>query len=79
MRKGKFSENLIINLLREVEKGRAVKNVCREHSVSEATYYQQKVYLTCLITFPFFMTKLTCFSIRMLSSGFSGTAIISAN
>ena len=42
MRKSKFSENQIISLLREVEKGRAVKDVCREHSISEATYYQWK-------------------------------------
>jgi putative transposase len=42
MRKSKFSENQIISLLKEVEKGRAVKDVCREHSVSEATYYQWK-------------------------------------
>jgi putative transposase len=43
MRKSKFSENQIISLLKEVEKGRAVKDVCREHSVSEATYYQWKL------------------------------------
>lgn len=42
MRKSKFSENQIISLLKEVEKGRTVKEVCREHSVSEATYYQWK-------------------------------------
>jgi putative transposase len=42
MRKSKFSENQIIGLLKEVEKGRTVKDVCREHSVSEATYYQWK-------------------------------------
>lgn len=42
MRKSKFSENQIISLLKEVEKGRSVKDVCREHSVSEATYYQWK-------------------------------------
>jgi putative transposase len=42
MRKSKFSENQIIGLLKEVEKGQTVKDVCREHSVSEATYYQWK-------------------------------------
>ena len=42
MRKSRFSENQIITILKEVEKGRAVKEVCREHSVSEATYYQWK-------------------------------------
>lgn len=42
MRKSRFSENQIITILKEVEKGRAAKDVCREHSVSEATYYQWK-------------------------------------
>jgi putative transposase len=42
MRKSRFSENQIISILKEVEKGRVVKDVCREHSVSEATYYQWK-------------------------------------
>jgi putative transposase len=40
MRKSRFSEHQIIAILKEVEKGRAVKDVCREHSVSEASYYQ---------------------------------------
>lgn len=42
MRKSRFSESQIITILKEVEKGRTVKDVCREHSVSEATYYQWK-------------------------------------
>jgi putative transposase len=42
MRKSRFSENQIITILKEVEQGRTVKDVCREHSVSEATYYQWK-------------------------------------
>ena len=42
MRKSRFSEHQIIAILKDVEKGRAVRDVCREHSVSEATYYQWK-------------------------------------
>ncbi len=42
MRKSRFSEHQIIAILKEVEKGRVVKDICREHSVSEATYYQWK-------------------------------------
>lgn len=42
MRKSRFTEHQIIAILKEVEKGRAVKDVCREHLVSEATYYQWK-------------------------------------
>jgi putative transposase len=39
MRKSKFSENQIITILKAVEAGRTVRDVCREHEVSEATYY----------------------------------------
>lgn len=42
MRKSKFSENQIIAILKEVEQGRTVKDVCRDNSISEATYYQWK-------------------------------------
>ena len=42
MRKSKFSEHQIIAILKAVEAGRTVRDVCREHQVSEATYYQWK-------------------------------------
>src|SRR5215210_1694507 len=42
MRKSKFSENQIIAILKAVEAGRTVRDVCREHEVSEATYYKWK-------------------------------------
>ena len=42
MRKSKFSENQIITILKVVEAGRTVRDVCREHEISEATYYQWK-------------------------------------
>ena len=42
MRRSKFSENQIIAILKDVEKGRSVKDVCRDSSISEATYYQWK-------------------------------------
>ncbi len=42
MRKSKFRENQIIAILKAVEAGRTVREVCREHEVSEATYYQWK-------------------------------------
>ena len=42
MRKSKFSETQIITILKAVEAGRTVRDVCREHEVSEATYYQWK-------------------------------------
>src|SRR5688500_18547423 len=40
MRKSKFSEHQIIAILKAVEAGRTVRDVCREHEISEATYYQ---------------------------------------
>jgi len=42
MRKSKYSEHQIIALLKAVEAGRTVKDVCREHELSEATYYKWK-------------------------------------
>ena len=42
MRKSKFSENQIVAILKAVAAGRTVRDVCREHEVSEATYYHWK-------------------------------------
>lgn len=42
MRKTKYTENQIINLLKAVEAGRLVKDVCREQGISEPTYYNWK-------------------------------------
>jgi len=42
MKKSRFTESQIIKVLKEVEAGRQVKEVCRENAVSEATYYNWK-------------------------------------
>jgi putative transposase len=42
MRKSKYSEHQIIAILKAVEAGRTVKEVCREHELSDATYYKWK-------------------------------------
>jgi len=42
MRKRRFSEEQIIGVLKAAEAGMAVKEVCRQHGVTEATYYRWK-------------------------------------
>jgi putative transposase len=42
MRKSKFIEHQLIAILKAVEAGRAVKDVCREREISEAPYCQWK-------------------------------------
>ena len=42
MRKSRFSETQIVKILKEVEGGRQVKEVCREYSISDQTYYNWK-------------------------------------
>ena len=42
MRKSKFSEEQIINLLKSVEAGQKVADVCRSNGISEQTYHRWK-------------------------------------
>ena len=42
MRKTRFKETQIVTILKEVEGGRMVKDVCREYGISDATYYNWK-------------------------------------
>lgn len=42
MRKSKFSETQIIAILKAVEAGKTIRDVCREHEISDATYYKWK-------------------------------------
>lgn len=42
MRKSRFSQEQIIRVLRQVESGQKVKDVIREHGISEQTYYRWK-------------------------------------
>ena len=40
MRKSRFTEAQIMGILRQVEGGLALADVCREHAISSATFYK---------------------------------------
>jgi putative transposase len=40
MRKSKYSEEQIIGFLKQVEAGMALKDVCRKHGFSDASFYK---------------------------------------
>ena len=42
MKKTRFTENQIITILKEGEAGVQVKEICRKHGISDATYYNWK-------------------------------------
>jgi putative transposase len=42
MRKSDFSDAQIISILKAVDAGRTIKDVCKEHEISDATYYEWK-------------------------------------
>lgn len=42
MKKSKFSETQIVSILKQVDAGVPVKDLCRQAGISPATYYQWK-------------------------------------
>ena len=42
MKKSKFTESQIFNMLKQAESGLAVADLCREHGISGATFYKRK-------------------------------------
>ena len=42
MKRSRFSETQIVSILKEADAGAKVKDLCRKHGLSEATYYNWK-------------------------------------
>lgn len=42
MKKSRFSETQIIGILNETDSRMLVKDICRKHGISDATYYNWK-------------------------------------
>jgi len=42
MKKSRFTESQVVAILKLGDAGRPVKELCREHGISEATYYNWK-------------------------------------
>ncbi|MEJ1242560.1 transposase [Chryseolinea sp. T2] len=42
MKKSKFTESQIIGILKEQEQGVKISELCRQHGISEATFYNWK-------------------------------------
>lgn len=42
MKRSRFTETQIISMLKEADAGLSVKEVCRKHGISDATFYNWK-------------------------------------
>lgn len=42
MKKTRFTETQIVSILNKHEQGKSVRDICREHGISDATFYNWK-------------------------------------
>ena len=42
MKRGRFTETQIVSILKDADAGSKVKDICRHHGTSDATYYNWK-------------------------------------
>ncbi len=42
MKNSRFTESQIVSILKEADGGNKVKDICRRHGISDATYYNWK-------------------------------------
>lgn len=42
MKKSRFTETQIIGIIKEADAGMPIKEICRKHGISDATYYNWK-------------------------------------